>query len=373
MSVVSTQPPTAASEVLPAGQAPIVPVSQAGNNTHPNDNNSSAVNETPVPGASWGVDLEGITDSESLNRAIEGMGLPELPPEGTQTVPTPTVPAQIAPAEDALTRPGEMPRNLKMPIRDEVDWKVQSLIKDARLNNREMTYAQAEHQALAALGRAPVEPLQSIGHEPAPIVPESLPPAENADLDAAYADYQAARQAFDDEAEVNALRRINALERDHGQAAIAATAQAAKAQQEAQTDFDARWNDTVSTVQRVYADAANPESALSQRAAEIQQAYAASTDPSQLAIYHSPNSAMLYYQLAAMDLQVQPSPAPAPIPSQKSTPQLVPGNRPPMSAYLAGGQPGNAAPAPPGFDLNRITDSHDLDALIEAQAGRWAA
>lgn len=378
MSEVLTQTPASSSEALPAGAATAVPVAPSGNNALSTSNTPAATSETPVPGASWGVDFDKINDSESLALAIEGMNLPPLPDENAPEVHAPEAapspaPAPAAPSEDGLTRPGEMPRNIKLPVRDELDFQVATLIKEARLNGRELSFAQAETQALTALGRAPAPAPAPVEHQtPAPAA-DVTPPApgeQSPELAAAYDAYQTARSNFDADAEVTALRQINALERVESAKFVQNQQQEAITAQHQQQVFNSQWEANLQAAQRTYPDAANPESALTQRAAEIQQSYAASPDPAHQAIYNSPSSAMFYFQQAAAEMQVAPA---APTLVQKSTPQPVPQNRPPMSALLAGGNAGNTAPAAPGFDPNRITNSHDLDALIDGMEGKWAA
>jgi len=387
MSEVLTQStPANPAEALPAGAAPSVSASPAGNVTL-NNQTPAAPLEMPANGTGWGVDLDKVTDSESLARAIESMNLPPLPDEdelpeapapAAAPAPAPAPAAPPAPAEEALTRPGEMPRNIKMPVRDELDFRVASAIKEARLNGRELSFADAEAQARTALGMAPAAAPASSAPapeaSPAPAPAPASQQEQSPDLTAAYAQYQQAREAFDAEAEAVALQEINRLNRMETMREIAQMQQQSVTVAQQQEQFNQRWEQTLATAAAAYPDAANPESALSQRAAEIQQAYAASQDPAQQAIYSSPTSALLYYQLAAAELQVAPQATPAPAPLvHKSTPQPVLGRQPPMAALLAGGQSGNPAPAAPSFDPNRIQTSYDLDALIEANEGKWAA
>lgn len=377
MSEVLTQlPPANSGEALPAGAAPSVSASPADNVTL-NNQTPAASSEKPATGTGWGVDLDKVNDTESLAAAIEAMNLPPLPDESAPPeaqAPAPA-PAATAPAAEALTRPGEMPRNIKMPVRDELDWRVASAIKDARLNGRELSFAEAEAQARTALGMVPAaSPALSATAPEATSVPAS-PPEQSTDLNAAYEQYQRARESFDAEAEATALQEINRLNRLETMREFTAMQQQNATAVQQQEQFNQRWEQTLATAATAYTDAANPDSALSQRAAEIQQSYAASQDPAQQAIYNSPTSALLYYQLAAADLQVAPQAtpaAPAP-PVHKSTPQPVLGRQPPMAALLAGGQSGNPAPAAPSFDPGRIQTSHELDTLVEFMEGRWAA
>jgi hypothetical protein len=258
-------------------------------------------------------------------------------------------------------------------VRDELDFQVATLIKEARLNGRELSFAQAETQALTALGRAPAPapaPVEYQTPAPAADVTPPEPGEQSPELAAAYDAYQTARANFDADAEVTALRQINALERVESAKFVQQQQQDAVTAQHQQAEFNAQWEANLQAATRTYADAANPESPLSQRAAEIQQSYAGSPDPAHQAIYRSPSSALFFYQQAAAEMQVAPA---VPTLVQKSTPQPAPQNRPPMSALLAGGHAGNAAPAAPGFDPNRITNSHDLESLIDGMAGKWAA
>lgn len=388
MSEVLTQlPPANPGEALPAGAASYVSASPADNVTHNNQTPAASL-EKPVEGTGWGVDLDKVNDSESLALAIEAMNLPPLPDENAPPeAPAPAAaapapaPAPAAPTEEALTRPGEMPRNIKLPVRDELDFRVASAIKDARLNGRELSFADAEASARLALGMVPTAspapsapaPEAAPAAAPAP-APSSGPQEQSADLTAAYEQYQQARENFDPQAEALALQEINRLNRMETMREIAAQQQQNVTLAQQQEQFNQRWEQTLATAAAAYPDAANPESALSQRAAEIQQQYAASNDPAAQAIYNSPTSALLYYQLAAADLQVVPQATPAaPAPVLKSTPQPVPGRQPPMAALLAGGHAGNPAPAAPSFDPGRIQNSHELDSLIESMEGRWAA
>ena len=327
-------------------------------------------------GTGCGVDLDKVTDSESLAAAIEAMNLPPLPDENAPPEAPAPAPA-AAPVEEALTRPGEMPRNIKMPVRDELDFRVASAIKDARLNGRELSFADAEAQARTALGMAPAVSPAAPAPEATPAAAPSSTPAttqeQSSELTAAYEAYQNARENFDAEAEATALQEINRLNRLETMREIAQQQQQTITLQQQQEQFNQRWEQTLSIAATAYPDAANPESALSQRAAEYQQAYASSNDPAQQAIYNSPTSALLYYQLAASDLQQSPQAAPAPTALvHKSTPQPVPGRQPPMAALLAGGHAGNPAPAAPSFDPGRIQNSHELDILIERMEGQWA-
>lgn len=384
MSEVLTQlPPANPGEALPAGAASSVSASPADNVTHNNQTPAASL-EKPVEGTGWGVDLDKVNDSESLALAIEAMNLPPLPDENAPPeAPAPAAaapapaPAPAAPTEEALTRPGEMPRNIKLPVRDELDFRVASAIKDARLNGRELSFADAEAQARTALGMAPAAspapsapaPEAAPAAAPTPATPQEQSP----DLTAAYEQYQQARENFDPVAEAAALQEINRLNRLETMREIAEQQQQSITAQQQQEQFNARWEQTLATAAAAYPDAANPDSALSQRAAEYQQMYAASNDPAMQAIYNSPTSALLYYQQAAADLQVAPQASPAPAPVLKSTPQPVPGRQPPMAALLAGGQSGNPAPAAPSFDPGRIQTSHELDSLIDSMEGRWAA
>lgn len=379
MSEVLTQLlPANPGEALPAGAASSVSASPADNVTHNNQTPAASL-EGPANGTGWGVDLDKVNDSESLAAAIDAMNLPPLP-EAQAPAPAPA-PAPAAPVEEALTRPGEIPRNMKMPIRDELDFRVNSAIKEARLNGRELSFADAEAQARMALGMVPAaSPAPSApapeavpAAAPAP-APSSGPQEQSAELTAAYEQYQQARENFDPQAEALALQEINRLNRMETMREIAAQQQQTVTAQQQQEQFNQRWEQTLATAAAAYPDAANSESALSQRAAEIQQQYAASNDPAAQAIYNSPTSALLYYQLAAADLQVAPQAMPAtPAPVLKSTPQPVPGRQPPMAALLAGGQSGNPAPAAPSFDPGRILTSHELDSLVESMEGKWAA
>lgn len=387
MSEVLTQlPPANSGEALPAGAASSVSASPADNVTL-NNQTPAAPSEKPATGTGCGVDLDKVNDTESLAAAIEAMNLPPLPDENAPPeAPAPAAPAPApaaapAPAEEALTRPGELPRNVRMPVRDELDFRIATAVKDARLNGRELSYTDAETQSRAALGMAPAAspapsapaPEAAPAAAPAP-APSSGTQEQSADLTAAYAQYQQAREAFDAEAEAGALQEINRLNRMETMREIAQMQQQSVTVAQQQEQFNQRWEQTLATAAAAYPDAANPESALSQRAAEIQQSYAASQDPAMQAIYNSPTSALLYYQLAAADLQVAPQATPAaPAPVLKSTPQPVPGRQPPMAALLAGGQSGNPAPAAPSFDPGRIQTSHDLDSLVESMEGKWAA
>lgn len=388
MSEVLTQlPPANSGEALPAGAASSVSASPADNVTLNNQTPAASL-EKPVTGTGWGVDLDKVNDTESLAAAIEAMNLPPLPDENAPpeaqapAAPAPAAPAPApaappVPAEEALTRPGELPRNIKMPVRDELDFRIATSVKEARLNGRELSYAEAETQARTALGMvpaaapAPAAPAPEASPAPAP-APSSGSQEQSPDLTAAYEAYQQARESFNAAAEATALQEINRLNRMETMREILQMQQQSVTAQQQQEQFNQRWEQTLATAAAAYPDAANPESALSQRAAEIQQSYAASQDPAMRAIYSSPTSALLYYQLAAADLQVAPqAPPAAPAPVLKSTPQPVPGRQPPMAALLAGGHAGNPAPAAPSFDPGRIQTSHDLDSLVESMEGKW--
>lgn len=402
MSEVSTQPTAPTAVVPPAGEAAPVSVAPPDNSTTPNTTNTTptATQETPVPGTGSGVDLDKITDSHQLTELLESMNLtPEGPAEGTVAAPaTATIPAVATPAspaaeatpaappvETSLTRPGELPRNIKVPIRDEVDLHVQTFIKDARLAGTPLSYAEAERLANEKLGR-PALPAAAAPSQAAPAV-EAAPaapvasdgPQMSADLTAAYADYQKARNDFDPAAEVAALQKINSIHAvENAKAAAAQVHQDVEAQRQQQTAaqiFENQWTDSVASATRLFADAGNPDSALSQRAAEIQETYQRSEDPAMQAIYRSATSPLLFMQMAAGELGVLPSAAPAaaaPVVTSPtlstSAPQPVPGRQPPMAALLSGGNTGNTATAPPGLNLSHINNSNDLDVAIEANA-----
>lgn len=389
MPEVPTQTNTAAATVVhPDGQQPAAPVTPTGDKA-PSTNNSSATSETPDTGAGRGVDLvAGILNPEQLQEAIAKLEEMQDVPEDDdlETAPPATAPAAAAPqaapaaatttatpaaapVEDGLTKPGELPRNFKMPIRDELDLQVYSAIKQARLDGKALTFSEAETAVRKKLGLEPSVP-QADNDQPSgtPAVAPANAPAQTTQtkLDEAYSRYQKARQDFDDVAEVAALQDINRLEREATfEVSRQAVVQTTEAEQK-QIAFDQQWQATVQRTHQIYPDSVNPESPLTQKAAEIQEQYGASDDPAMQAIYMSPTSPLLFFQMAAAELQVTPASFASPA-QPKSTPPPAPVTQaPPMSAILAGGHSSNNPVGQPGATfVDTIKDSHALDAAIE--------
>lgn len=83
-----------------------------------------------------------------------------------------------------------------------------------------------------------------------------------------------------------------------------------------QQQFEQEWEKSLAQVLQLYPESANPESPLSKKAAEIQDAYAASKDPSLQAIYYSASSPLHFFQQAAAALHLKSTAAAA----QKNAP-----------------------------------------------------
>ncbi len=399
MTEVLAQPtPVQVSEATPSNEAPPASVSV---NT-PSDNNapppnSLAVETTPKTGADWGVDFNAIETPTQMDEAIrnftgqqptdlpEDAGTTTPPPAAEPSAPAAATPAQApepaapaAPAEPALAKPGELPRNLNLPLRSQLDFETSVIIKDDRLKGGNLPFGEAEAQAKKKLGIADTAPAVAVpATAAAPAAPTTEEPAANTPtaLDQAYADYETARGNFDSAGEVAALKRINSLERELGVAAQRQAAEQATAESAAQAEFDTAWNQSVQQAQQMFPALADANSPLSLRAAELQQQYGASTDPAIQAIYYSPTSALFFAQQAAATLAIAPTaaaPAPAapqqqqaqPVVAPKSTPQSAPVTRPPMAPLLSGANHSGAPPAAPGFNVDSIQTSYQMDAII---------
>lgn len=377
-----------------APATPPVPATPAGNNAPTNPPSPTASTETR-PGAGWGVNYEELKTPEDLTRAIELLDADGTPSneqpgqvEAPAAAPTPTEPTPAAapaapPADDeGLTQPGQLPRNFKVPTaEDPLTFHTGRLFKEARLGgNKKITLGEAEKMAAQFLGidlpgATPAAPAAEGSPDAAPAAsPSTTAPASvQAKLDAAYADYQAARSNFDEVAEAKALREINELERQRTLEIQREQSQQEIDQTAAEAQFLQEWNRSNAEAVRLYPDAGNPQSALAQRAAQMQEEYRDSGDPALQAIYESANSALFFYQRAAADLGIAPTPAAAPAaapvpsqqppPRQQFTPQPVPRQAPPVQALLASA-PGTTNPAAPTFDVNAIQNTHDLEAMV---------
>lgn len=365
--------------------------------TTPNPNsNQPATMETPI-GAGGGVDLENM-DANAYERFIAGLAedgavieSDDIDPAAAQ--PTAAAPVAAAPAtavvlpgdehEEGILAPGRLPARLKIPTDDPLWFHTARFHKESRQEGRRLTPDQASALAKQYLGMqdepaaSTVETVVANTQEPtASAAPATGRLAElDQQLEAATVAFEEAASGFDPQAQATALRTINRLNREIVEAAGNAQRDEAAAvtqQAEAQTAFMQQWQAAEAQVHGMFAhaQAADPTSALHQRAAEIQASYRDSTDPAIQAIYNSPNSVRLYFTQAANELSIAPSAAPAPAPSslQKSTPPPV-SRHVPVGASLLPTTGGTTKPAAPGgFNIDAITNSHQLETLIARMA-----
>lgn len=262
-----------------------------------------------------------------------------------------------------------------MPISDEVTFHALRLKKQAELNGNPLTLTEAESMAKKLLGKAdatpPANPAQT--QEGAAVIPAESPaqgtaPTElETQLAAAYEQYETARSLFDEKAEAEALKSINDLNRKLTLQELARMQDQQQRDQQqmtaAEQQFTQQWESSVAQATQLYPDAANPESALAMKAAEIQEAYASSQDPAMQAIYQSGNSPLFFFQQAAASLNLAPA-APVTTPPVSAPPPVVVPQRPPVSALLAS-PTGTTTPAALTFDPKSITSIHQLEALVE--------
>lgn len=358
-------------------------------NTTPNPNNNPAATLETQAGAGGGVDFEKM-DANAYERYIES-----LPDDGaevelqdsdpaTPVAPAVSQPAEVKPGaveehEEGILAPGKLPSRLKVPTDDELSFHTARFYKESRQGGGKMTFGEAEVLAKQMLGIVDAAPAVSgeSGDAPQPAVVEQ--PAATGrladltqQLEAATTAFEEAAEGFNAKDQAAALREINRLNREIAEAAGNAQreeAQAVTQQAAEQEAFLQQWQATEAQVHGMFAhaQAADPASPLHQRAAEIQASYRDSQDPAMQAIYNSPNSVLLYFTQAAAQLGVQPGVVPAaPTPSSvKSTPPPVSRHVPVGAALLATQQGGSKPAAPGGFNLDAITNSHQLESLIE--------
>ena len=391
MTEVSTQTTNqpAATVSTPASSAtPAATATPAADTTPSNNSNTNATLETrPVTG--WGGDA--IQNEQDLERAILLMdddgspldtgGAPAVTPAPAPAVQAPVV-ATPAKAEgeddDGLVVPGSRPNHYKMPIGDDVTFHALRLKKQAHLAGTEMTLAKAEEMAMQLLGKNPVVapvPASTVTGETqqtttaaAPVATVPAVPMEiSTKLESAYQAYQEARLQLDEEAEAKALREINDLNRQQTLIELRQQEAQVRQQDEASQQFTQQWESSVKQGTAIYPDAANPQSALAIKAAELQEQYGASQDPAQKAIYQSPTSPLFFYQQAAAALGVVPvaAQAPAAVLAPVSPPQpAIVQQRPPVSVLLAS-TTGTTTLAAPTFDPMSIRSIHELESLVE--------
>jgi hypothetical protein len=303
----------------------------------------------------------------------------------TPAAPAVSKPAEVKPGaveehEEGILAPGKLPTRLKVPTDDELSFHTARFYKESRQSGGKMTFGEAETLAKQMLGIVDTAPAVSgeSGDAAQPAVVEQ--PAATGrladltqQLEAATTAFEAAAEGFNAKDQAAALREINRLNREIAEAAGNAQREEAAAvtQQAAEQEaFMQQWQATEAQVHGMFAhaQAADPASPLHQRAAEIQASYRDSQDPAMQAIYNSPNSVLLYFTQAAAQLGVQPGvvTAAAPHPSSvKSTPPPVSRHVPVGAALLATQQGGSKPAAPGGFNLDAITNSHQLESLIE--------
>ena len=397
MTEVLAQTPTqaTASAVLPADQGTPVSAPPAANNTTLNPTNPGAISET-LPGAGGGVDLDSL-DAMSFEDLVRQMpGDAEAPPNGqpapvAAAVPTPNPPPAAAlPSneDDAVLPPGQIPRNIKVPTGDDpLSFHTARFYKESRTSGGFLTFGKAEALAKQFLGMPdeaadPVAADTSTAAPAAEMVPASTGKRSDElqqQLTALEGAFEEAVNEFDGTAQAQTMRDMNGLNRELAQA-IAQEAQqevlAQSQQVEAEKTLLQAWEANRDNVfaQFAHADAANPQSALHQAAAAIQQQYESSPDAGQRAISQSAESVSWYFQKAAQQLGIVPGAAPAPVsaPLQtinpKSTPPSAPPQRPVGAALISGGNTGTSRPpAAQGQDIvNRVNSVHDLEALIHA-------
>ena len=417
MTAVQTQtsPPSQTSEVMPAGQAPAVSAAPANNTPTPNPTNSGASTETQ-PGAGGGVDLEKL-DANSYEALIEQMKADDFdddddavtdPPQGVTTpanppaAPAPAAPAATPAAEatpgagddEPMQPPGHIPNGLKVPTKDDpLAFHTLRLYKDSRLSGGKLSFTDAEGMARKLLG-LPEPAAPSAPAEPAPAQEPAAPAAAASttgkrseelvkQLEALESEFEQAASGLDSAEQGRLMRQMNKLNREIAQAEaeeVRQEAQESVQQVEAERQFLATWE---SNRERAYgmfahADAANPASALHQKAVEIKERYESSTDAGQQAISQSADSVLWFFNLAAQELGVMPGAVPAaaaPVapaqsvqPPAKSTPSSTPPQRPVGAALISGSPSGTTQqPAAAGQDyVNRINEVHTLEAVIAA-------
>jgi len=391
VSAQTTIPPTS-DTVQPVEGAPLTAlVSPASDNTTLNPNQSAAKMETQA-GAGGGVDLEKM-DTNAYERLMESLPeeVEEVAPQGgaapvpstSLASPSAATLAEVQPGtvehEEGILAPGNLPSRLKVPTDDPLSFHTARLFKEARLDNRPMTFGEAERLAMGILG---MDAAPSAAAAPATQEPAATPaPATGrlADLTQALEEattaFETAAEGFNAKDQAAALREINRLNREIAEAAgnaqrdeaAAVTQQAAE-----QAAFMEQWQAAETRVHGMFAHAgaADSNSALHQRAAEIQASYRDSQDPAMQAIYHSPNSVLLYFTQAASDLFIAPNAAPAssasPSPT-KSTPPPVSRQVPVGAALLATSTGGNPA-AFQGKHAYQPQSLHELEQIVERMA-----
>ena len=361
-------------------------------NTTPNPNNNPAATLETQAGAGGGVDFEKM-DANAYERYIES-----LPDDGAEVELQDSEPAAVIPAspavsqpaevkpgaveehEEGILAPGKLPSRLKIPTEDPLWFHTGRFHKEAWLQGRKLTPDEASAMAKQYLGIVDKASAVSGEVEDAVQTEAAVQPAATGRLADLTQQLEAATTAFEEAAEglnakeqAAALREINRLNREIAEAAGNAQreeAQAVTQQAAEQEAFLQQWQATEAQVHGMFAhaQAADPASPLHQRAAEIQASYRDSQDPAMQAIYNSPNSVLLYFTQAAAQLGVQPGVVPA-APTQpssvKSTPPPVSRHVPVGAALLATQQGGSKPAAPGGFNLDTITNSHQLEAVIE--------
>ncbi len=388
VSAQTTTPPTS-DTVQPVVGAPLTaPVPPTGDNTTLNPNVSAVKMET-LAGAGGGVDLEKM-DTNAYERLMDSLPeeVDEVAPQGeTTTSPSaataapaaasvaPTT-AEVQPGtgehEEGILAPGKLPARLKIPTDDALSFHTARLFKEARLDNRPMTLGEAEKLAMGILG---MDASPSPATEPTgAAAPAPQKPADDlqTQLDAAITDFESNADSFTPAGQAAALRKITELQNEVFQRMITAQRDEAAAvtQQAAeQAAFLEQWQTAETRVHGMFshANAADPASALHQRAAEIQASYRDSQDPAMQAIYNSPNSVLLYFTQAASELSIAPSAAAAPSapPSlPKSTPPPVSRQVPVGAALLATPSGGNPA-AFQGKTTYHPQSIHEYEQLVE--------
>ncbi len=390
MTEVQAQTPPAASDkvTMPAGEAPPVAATPVADNPNPNPTNTGATTEMQ-PGAGGGVDLEtiGASDYERLIEHMSDEPDDDAPPEG-EVKPV----EQPKPALDdgeGLLPPGKIPERYKVPTGDDpVLFHTLRFVKESRMAGGKLSAGEAEVMAKKFLGletapaageSAPAGDAVATTANPAPA---TASPATSWTLDELTAALEAAETRFEEAGEVidgkgqaAALREINWLNREIAKATVEAQRAEAEAlvrQSEAQVAFERDWAASESTAHDLFAHvgAADPASAISLKAAEIQERYAASNDPALQAVYQSPNSPLLYYNLAAKELGIVPGVAPqgsgpaAPTSPTKSTPPPVQ-RQVPVGAALLASPGGTQQPAVQHqFNPNSLQTSHDYESYV---------
>lgn len=346
------------------------------------------------------MDLHKLDDVNAYERYIEGLVGDEPESEddigngdgkgAPQAAAAPAAPAAAAPVppatpsdgdhEEGILAPGKLPARLKVPTDDPLSFHTARLFKEGRMNgDSSMTMGKAEVLAKAILGISDETPGSATA---APAASEPTAPTSptldilNEALEAATLKFETAGEAFDAKRQGEALREINKLNRQIAQATVDAQrmeAEAVTQQATAQEQFMQEWQATEAQVHGMFshANAADVNSPLHQKAAEIQAMCRDSQDPAMQAIYNSPKSVLLYFSQAAQELNIMPSGAPAvaaPIqPANKSTPPPVSRHVPVGAALLATPTGGNAAPFQ-GRSQQLPQSIHELEQLVERMA-----